>query len=336
MRIEGDWLATPATQAVCDDARARAGTGPASSAAACATRFSAQPVTDIDISTDARPERSHAAGGGRRAQAGPDGDRARDDHRRRRRRPATRSRPSAATWRRMGGARSSPLPTDEREDARRRDFTMNALYADRHGTVVDPLGGLADLLAAAHPLHRRCGGADPRGLPAHPALLPLLTPGTAIPTRASTPRRSPPSRRMRPGSTALSRERVGHEMRKLLAAPDPAPASPPWRPRAFCARCCRAADARCSGAARPCMRTRRDSRRTRSAGSPALGGEDAGGGAAAVEGRRRAGWRLRGATGAEAGIAELGYRHGDGHGARRGAPARGLRLAPPLDPAVAE
>ena len=33
------------------------------------------------------------------------------------------------------------------EDAKRRDFTMNALYADRDGTVHDPLGGRDDLKA---------------------------------------------------------------------------------------------------------------------------------------------------------------------------------------------
>ncbi len=33
------------------------------------------------------------------------------------------------------------------EDARRRDFTMNALYADAAGNVHDPLGGLSDLRA---------------------------------------------------------------------------------------------------------------------------------------------------------------------------------------------
>ncbi len=37
--------------------------------------------------------------------------------------------------------------TDWTEDARRRDFTMNALYADARGHVRDPLGGLADLRA---------------------------------------------------------------------------------------------------------------------------------------------------------------------------------------------
>jgi len=36
---------------------------------------------------------------------------------------------------------------DWADDARRRDFTMNALYAGADGTVYDPLGGFADLLA---------------------------------------------------------------------------------------------------------------------------------------------------------------------------------------------
>lgn len=37
--------------------------------------------------------------------------------------------------------------TDWREDAMRRDFTMNALYCDADGQVHDPLGGYADLKA---------------------------------------------------------------------------------------------------------------------------------------------------------------------------------------------
>lgn len=37
--------------------------------------------------------------------------------------------------------------TDWSADARRRDFTMNALYADAEGVLYDPLGGLADCLA---------------------------------------------------------------------------------------------------------------------------------------------------------------------------------------------
>ena len=37
--------------------------------------------------------------------------------------------------------------TDVTEDARRRDFTMNALYATADGSVLDPLDGIADLRA---------------------------------------------------------------------------------------------------------------------------------------------------------------------------------------------
>ena len=37
--------------------------------------------------------------------------------------------------------------TDWKEDAARRDFTMNALYCDIAGEVLDPLGGIADLKA---------------------------------------------------------------------------------------------------------------------------------------------------------------------------------------------
>ncbi len=37
--------------------------------------------------------------------------------------------------------------TDWAEDAARRDFTMNALYADRAGQIYDPLGGINDLEA---------------------------------------------------------------------------------------------------------------------------------------------------------------------------------------------
>ena len=37
--------------------------------------------------------------------------------------------------------------TSWREDASRRDFTMNALYLDRDGTVTDYVGGIADIEA---------------------------------------------------------------------------------------------------------------------------------------------------------------------------------------------
>lgn len=46
------------------------------------------------------------------------------------------------------GRRAKVAYTDSwSEDASRRDFTMNALYADSNGVVYDPVGGLADLKA---------------------------------------------------------------------------------------------------------------------------------------------------------------------------------------------
>ncbi len=46
------------------------------------------------------------------------------------------------------GRRAKVLFTDNwKEDARRRDFTLNALFCDPDGTVYDPVGGLKDLKA---------------------------------------------------------------------------------------------------------------------------------------------------------------------------------------------
>jgi poly(A) polymerase len=112
--------------------------------------------------------------------------------------------------------------SDWQEDASRRDFTMNALYADPvSGEVFDWFGGLADLEARrvrfiGDPLtriaedhlrilrffrfHARFGKE-----PADGASL------TACATRAND-------------LMALSRERIAAELLKLLAAPQPAPA----------------------------------------------------------------------------------------------------------------
>ena len=46
-----------------------------------------------------------------------------------------------------GRRASVAFSADMAEDAARRDFTINALYADREGVVIDPLGGLDDLRA---------------------------------------------------------------------------------------------------------------------------------------------------------------------------------------------
>ena len=34
------------------------------------------------------------------------------------------------------------------EDARRRDFTINAIYCDTHGKIFDPFNGIKDLISS--------------------------------------------------------------------------------------------------------------------------------------------------------------------------------------------
>jgi poly(A) polymerase len=135
---------------------------------------------------------------------------------------------------------------DMATDAGRRDFTMNALYADADGRLIDPLGGLPDLRAGrvrfiGRPEDRIredylrilrffrfhawygapdgvvAGGIDPDGLAACAALA--------------------------EGIDRLARERVGWEIRKLLAAPDPAPATAAMASAGVLARCLPGADA---------------------------------------------------------------------------------------------
>lgn len=111
---------------------------------------------------------------------------------------------------------------DLAEDARRRDFTMNALYADRRGEVLDPVGGLADLAA-----RRLRFVGDPAQRIAEDYLRILRffrfhacygAPGTADPAALAA------CTALAGGLDGISRERIGAEMRKLLAAPDPSEA----------------------------------------------------------------------------------------------------------------
>ena len=179
-------------------------------------------VSDIDIATDALPERVMTLAGEAGFHAVPTGighgtvtvvaDRQRFE---------------VTTFRRdveTDGRRAVVEFTDSLEaDARRRDFTMNALYATPDGEILDPLGGIDDLrdrrvrfiedadariredylrilrFFRFHAWHGDPGsGLDPEGLAACAALS--------------------------GGLETLARERIGVEMLKLLAAPDPAPA----------------------------------------------------------------------------------------------------------------
>ena len=92
-------------------------------------------------------------------------------------------------------------------DARRRDFTINALSVGPDGVVHDYVGGLDDIAVRRVRFIGEAKAAHRRGLPAHPALLPhsrRLRRGRARPRRLSRlhPRPRRTVRRCRPSACA--------------------------------------------------------------------------------------------------------------------------------------
>jgi poly(A) polymerase len=220
MKITGDWIKTAGTQAVCVMLE-EAGYQAFFVGGCVRDALLHRPVKDIDIATDALPERVMELAEGKGLNAIPTGiDHGTvtvvSDHIPH---EITTFREDVETTGRHATVRFSG---DITQDARRRDFTMNALYADRQGTVTDPLGSLPDLQAQRvrfieNPIQRiredylrslrffrfhawygdADAGMDPDALDA--------------------------IARETDGLSRLSRERVGTETLRLLAAPDPAP-----------------------------------------------------------------------------------------------------------------
>jgi poly(A) polymerase len=221
MKITGDWLNHPGTQALCRALEA-AGHRALFVGGCVRNALLDEPVGDVDIATDAIPENVTNIAEKAGFKVIPTGI----DH-------GTvtvvaESKPhEVTTFRRdveTDGRRAVvAYSTRIEDDGMRRDFTMNALYADRHGTVLDPLHGLADLQSRRvrfvgdaetriredylrilrffrfHAAYGDAdGGLDPDGLAACAAFS--------------------------AGLETISRERIGAEMRKLLSAADPAPA----------------------------------------------------------------------------------------------------------------
>ncbi|MEQ8292324.1 MAG: CCA tRNA nucleotidyltransferase [Roseovarius sp.] len=219
MRLTGDWIRNAPTQAVC---RALESAGYQALFVGGCVRddLLGMPVRDIDIATDARPEHVITLADAAGLKAVPTGI----EH-------GTitviaSGLPHEVTTFRKDvetdGRRATVAFSDDvEEDARRRDFTMNALYARSDGKLIDPLNGLPDLQAGhvrfiEDPEQRiredylrilrffrfhawyGSGGLDEDGL-------------AACATLAD-------------GIQTLSKERVGSEVLKLLAAPEPAAA----------------------------------------------------------------------------------------------------------------
>lgn len=221
MKVTGDWLTRDSTQAVFAALQAQGHV--ALAVGGCVRNALMQvPVTDVDIATDATPEQVQDLARAANLKSVPTGidhgtvtvvaDKVGYE--------VTTFRADTETDGRHATVRFS---TDITEDAKRRDFTMNALYAHADGTVIDPLTGLADLKARRV---RFIGDARARITEDYLRILRFFRfsawygntdhgfDADALAAIAET----------RDGLSGLSRERVGAEMIKLLSAPDPSPA----------------------------------------------------------------------------------------------------------------
>jgi poly(A) polymerase len=110
--------------------------------------------------------------------------------------------------------------SDWREDAARRDFTINALYADPQTLeIFDYFGGLGDLAARRV---RFIGDAHQRIREDHLRILRYFRFQARF-GKAADPAAEQACADLAATLKGLSRERVGQEMMNLLALPDPAP-----------------------------------------------------------------------------------------------------------------
>ncbi|HET9274095.1 MAG TPA: CCA tRNA nucleotidyltransferase [Methyloceanibacter sp.] len=105
---------------------------------------------------------------------------------------------------------------DWEEDARRRDFTLNALYAASDGTVFDPLGGYDDLLAGRV---RFIGNAEARIKEDYLHILRFFRFNAYYGKDAFDAEGLHAAVRLRAGLEHLSAERVSAELKRLLVAP---------------------------------------------------------------------------------------------------------------------
>lgn len=221
LRIADDWLTRPETRAVCD-ALTAAGHRALFVGGCVRNALMGHPVSDVDIATDARPDRvvqlAEAAG----LKAVPTGI----DH-------GTITVVSGhvpyevTTFRRdvetFGRHATVVFGDSLTDDAARRDFTMNALYADPEGALIDPLNGLPDLVARRV---RFVGDAAARIAEDYLRILRFFRfhAHYGDPHDGLDPDGLAACADAAEGIEGLSRERIGAEMKKLLSARDPAPA----------------------------------------------------------------------------------------------------------------
>jgi tRNA nucleotidyltransferase/poly(A) polymerase len=107
---------------------------------------------------------------------------------------------------------------DWKADAERRDFTINALYADADGTVIDLVGGLADIETRRL---RFIGDAEARIREDYLRILRFFRFFAWYGDGRPDAEGLKACARLKDGLDRLSAERVWMELKKLLAAPDP-------------------------------------------------------------------------------------------------------------------
>ena len=220
MRLRGEWLENPDTQAICSMLTSN-GYQALFVGGCVRNALYVTPVNDIDIATDATPDRVLDLAEELGLHAIPTGIEHgtvtvianHEPH------EITTFRKDVETDGRRAVVEFSKEVED---DARRRDFTMNAIYATPNGEIVDPLGGLSDLYAKRV---RFIDDAQQRIREDYLRILRFFRfhafygdPDAGMDVEALSAIAENVS-----GIETLSNERIGAEITKLLAAPDPAP-----------------------------------------------------------------------------------------------------------------
>ena len=217
-----DWIGSPETRAVLDALEAAGGADCARFVGGCIRNaLLERPVDDIDIATRLTPRAVSAALKAAGLRAVPTGI----EHgtvtaiSNRRAYEITTLRRDVAT----DGRHAVVAFTDDwEEDARRRDFTLNALYANRDWTIFDPAGtGVADALAG-----RIVFMGDPatRIAEDHLRILRFFRFYAWYGQGPPDPRALAACAAHRETLRGLAAERIAKELLKLLAADDPIPA----------------------------------------------------------------------------------------------------------------
>jgi poly(A) polymerase len=214
-RLDGaEWLNRPETQAIFAALAARGFTARAVGGAV-RNALAGRPVADVDLATEARPEQVMAAAEAAGLRAIPTGlshgtvTVVAGEH------PyeITTLRTDVETH----GRHATVAFTDDwAEDARRRDFTLNALYCGADGTVLDPLGGYPDLAARRV---RFIGDARERIREDYLRILRFFRLTADFAEGPADAEGLAACVRERAGLAVLSAERVRVELLRLLAAP---------------------------------------------------------------------------------------------------------------------